>query len=107
MLAVLTTLIVMEITSSLGGVNSKAVTVIAILYVLGALVLPIARRSRAHEMTASPPADADGSAAALLHAGGYSLVDGPHRLDPANAAGERRRLRGPDGRLVDLIIYDE
>jgi hypothetical protein len=107
MLTVLAALIVYAILSSGDGLSGKVVTIIAILYVLGSLVLPIARRSQARSSILRPLETPDGSATDLLRANGYALVDGPHPLESDAASGERVRLRGPEGRLVDLLTYEE
>lgn len=106
MLAVLAVVIVDAIASDSQLISGKALAILVILYVLGAMVLPIAQRSQLRGTSLPSAPDSGGSAADLLQAGGYSLVEGPQRLDPAHAAGERIRLRDPDGGLVDLITYD-
>jgi hypothetical protein len=106
MLAIVAGVFVYEIASDSHLVGSKTLGILVILYVLAAIVLPIAQRSHSRASGLRPPQDPGGSAADLLLGDGYALVDGPHRLDSEQAAGERARLRAPDGRLVDLITYD-
>ncbi len=107
MLAVVAGVFVYEIATNSHLVGNKTLVILVILYVLGAMVLPIARRSQARASSLRPLQDPGGSAADMLLGCGYALVDGPHRLDPEQAAGDRVRLRGPDGRLLDLISYDQ
>jgi hypothetical protein len=83
--------------------NAKLITIVAILYVLGSLVLPIAQRSEGRSSMLQPLESPRGSAADLLRANGYVLVDGPR---PA-AGGKWTRLLAPDGRLVDVTAYEK
>ena len=107
-LAMLAGLAGVIIVAILGGdtPGAKVIAIVAILYALASLVLPIARRSQGRASTLRPLETPDGSAADLLRSGGYALVDGPRRLDAEHGSGEWARLRGPDGRLVDVTTYD-
>lgn len=107
MLAVLAGLIVYAILSSGGGISGKVVTIVAILYVLGSLVLPITRRSQGRTSVLRPLEATDGWAADLLLGSGYTLIDGPRPMPGAQGSGQGVRLRDPEGRLVELITYDE
>ena len=102
MLALLAGLIVYAILSE-DAPGAKLITILAILYALGSLVLPIAQRSQGRTTMLKPLETPDGSAADLLRANGYTLVDGPR------PCGGRRvdSARAPDGRLVDVTAYGE
>jgi hypothetical protein len=102
MLALLAGLIVYAILSE-DAPGAKLIAILAILYALGSLVLPIAQRSQGRTAMLKPLETPDGSAADLLRANGYVLVDGPRPVED----GEWTRVRAPDGRLVDVTAYGE
>ena len=102
MLALLAGLIVYAILAE-DAPGAKLITILAILYALGSLVLPIAQRSQGRTTMLKPLETPDGSAADLLRANGYTLVDGPRPVE----GGEWARLLAPDGRLVDVTAHEQ
>ena len=95
--------VVYSIASSGDSVNAKLFAVVVILYALGALVLPLARRG---SLGAEPPAPLQISPVDLLREHGLELVEGPVGRTGAHGTGESVSLRQADGTLVELITYD-
>lgn len=111
-----------EISSSGNDVGEKELGVVAVLYALGTVVLPLLRRL-APAPTSPPqplakrndelpldhvclvwPGSAE-SAVAGLAASGAQLVEGPVPRYGAQGAGLSIYYREPDGTLVELISY--
>ena len=130
-IAVLCLMIVSDIAEH-GHRDPRAYGAIAVLYLLGAIVLPLVRRASpvepsaagrvgtAQPVSAAPPVgtaqpvDAERpaaptgsrSAVEILEANGMTVVDGPSGRTGTYGAGEGTCLRTPDGRLVELITYE-
>ncbi len=94
--------------------GAKLIAVVAVLYLLGNLLLPLARRSAiadaatgaaVAEAIPAAPAPQELSALDLLRHHGLELVEGPVARSGAHGHGWSASLRGPDGRLYELIEY--
>jgi peptidoglycan/LPS O-acetylase OafA/YrhL len=104
-IAVICLLAISEISSNGSDVDPRTFGVLAVLYLLGTVLLPLVRRSS----TSSPPAagSAPLSASELLRANGHVLVEGPVSRGGAHGGGENVCLRTPDGTLIEVITYNE
>ena len=105
LLGALAALVVYAISAEGVDVDAKLVTVVVILYALGSLVLPLARRGTLVDEPAIAtrnvlPAD-------LLVEHGLEVVEGPVERGPEQGGGRWLRLRQADGVVVDLITYEQ
>jgi hypothetical protein len=99
-IVVLCLMAIVEISSNGEDIDPEAFGVLAVLYLLGTLLLPLVRRVSGQ---APPPAR---TAPELLRREGHVLVEGPVRRGGAHGHGENVCLREPDGTLVEVITYD-
>ena len=122
MLWLLVVLVFAEISSSGDDVGERGLGVVAVLYALGAVVLPLLRRMAPASTSQQPskvsrrdelpldhvclvwPGDVE-SAIAGLAASGAQVVEGPVPRTGARGAGLSIYYREPDGTLVELIAY--
>ncbi len=124
-LAALWLLVVMaivEISSPGNDVDPQGFGVLAVLYALGTVVLPLLRRSASGPRPAqqAPPQEQDElqldhrclvwpdtaeSAVAQLQAHGFTIVKGPEPGSGAHGPGTSVFYREPSGGLVELISY--
>ncbi len=100
-IALLCLMATVEIASDGRAVDPKTFGVVAVLYLLGTLVLPLARRNAGKQ-----PRSASPSAVGVLREHGLEVVDGPVDRAGAHGRGISVSLRQADGTLVELITYD-
>jgi peptidoglycan/LPS O-acetylase OafA/YrhL len=100
-IAALCLMAISEISSNGRQVDPRAFGVLAILYLLGTMVLPLARRSSSSAAESAPP-----SASELLRANGHILVEGPVSRGGVHGGGKNVCLREPDGTLIEVITYE-
>ena len=103
-LALLCLLATIEIAFDGEDVGVQPIAVVAVLYALGTILLPLVRRG---SPTPSPQPNTGVAAVELLRANGLVLVEGPVSRTGAHGPGRSVCLREPDGRLVELIAYDD
>jgi catechol 2,3-dioxygenase-like lactoylglutathione lyase family enzyme len=115
---------IVEISSPGNDVDPQGFGVLAVLYALGTVVLPLLRRSasgpRRLEQAQPPEQEQDElpldhrclvwpdtaeSAVAQLRAHGFTIVKGPEPGSGAHGAGTSVFYRDPAGGLVELISY--
>jgi hypothetical protein len=101
-IALLSSLAVAEIAADGGEIDPRGIGIVAVLYILGTLLLPLLRRGT----TTRAPAEPD-SAVELLRGHGHVLVEGPVRRPGTHGRGQSICLREPDGTLIELIVYDD
>jgi peptidoglycan/LPS O-acetylase OafA/YrhL len=108
LIATLCLMATMEISSDGGDIDPRAFGVLAVLYLLGTLLLPLARHGSSPAPSApAPQGPPPASAAELLRANGHVVVEGPLTRGGIHGGGENVCLREPDGTLVELITYDD
>jgi tellurite resistance protein TehA-like permease len=112
---------IVEISSSGSDVDPQGFGVVAILYALGTVVLPLLRRSASgpqeQEQTKAEQGelefdhrclvwpDTAETAVAQLQAHGFAIVKGPEPGSGAHGSGTSVFYREPGGGLVELISY--
>jgi peptidoglycan/LPS O-acetylase OafA/YrhL len=116
-IAVICLLAISEISSNGGDVDPRTFGVLAVLYLLGTVLLPLVRRNSPSdhsppEPPAMPPTpvSAPGRPVAvpeLLCANGHLVVEGPVARGGVHGSGQNVCMRDPDGKLVEVIVYDE
>jgi hypothetical protein len=106
LLGALAAFVVYAILASGADVDAKLVTVVVILYALGSVVLPLARRGSLAEGPLAPSRTAipapDVSPVDLLVEHGLELVEGPLPTEDARGGGSRSVLRRPNGTTIEL-----
>ncbi len=96
----LAALTIVAISSPGRDVGAKPIGVVAVLYLLGNILLPLMRRSGVDR----PPGD--GAAVDLLRRHGMVMVEGPVSRVGQHGPGRSVCLREPDGTLVEVISYE-
>jgi hypothetical protein len=104
-IAALCLMAVSEISSNGSQIDPRAFGVLAVLYLLGTVLLPLVRRSSTPSLPAAGSAPL--SASELLRANGHVLVEGPVSRGGIHGGGENVCLREPDGTLIEVITYKE
>jgi len=122
LLWLLVVLAIAEISSPGDNVDPQGMGVIAVLYALGTILLPLLNRLGPATLSRSQPqSQANGelpldhvclvwpgsaaSAIDALTASGAQVVEGPVPRNGARGAGQSVYYREPDGSLVELIAY--
>jgi hypothetical protein len=98
-IAVLSLMAVVEIAADGEEIDPRLFGVVAVVYVLGTLLLPLLRRT-------APARSPSASAVELLRNNGHVPVEGPASGVGARGPKQSTYLRAPDGRLVELVVYD-
>ena len=112
-MAILVTLLCVEIVSPGEDVSWRAVGVFAVLYLLGTLLLPLMRAGTRPSQAVGPAVPEAGAVSATrldetiaqLCGQGFELVSGPAPVQGAHGPAVGVALRDPDGRLLELTAY--
>jgi hypothetical protein len=100
-IAALCLMTILEIASKEAPIDPRAFGVLAVLYLLGTVLLPLVRRS-----SGPRPPETRPSASDVLRGHGHVLVEGPVRRGGIHGVGSNVCLREQDGTLVEVITYD-
>jgi hypothetical protein len=102
-LALLALLAMIEISSDGDALDPRLIAVVAVLYALSSILLPLVRWASPSSRTPQTGI----VAVELLRSHGLVLVEGPRSRSGAHGPGQRVCLREPDGRLIELIAYHD